>query len=678
MSSSAADLWIVHRDERLRAALRRLAGAGDEALLGGPDDAAFRDARPPRVVLLGVAGDFEAELEFAHRLAERLPAARWLLLVEPLDRIDAERLFDALPAEWLEYPPTGVELRRRIHGAARRRRQDELSQRRLRDALSARFARTFGDLELEDVLRAVDPRLASVPLLVRGEPGTGRALLARYVHAFGGAGGSFVELDCRALPDVAALRVALADAASGAALGEPGGVTICLREVDALPAAVQYALRGFVELGPPGPLARARRVRWVATAGDDVAGLRAPGLAPELAEALAGLSQRVPPLRERGPAAIARFAEETAAAWCRAHGERPRRLAPEALALLEDDPWPGNHRELEAVLARTLAAEGADPIRPEHLRFDEGGLRTAPAEDAFAARVARSAEDARATSGPREPRPASERAEAADAPPPGRPAWLATDAGAAPREAAAGAAGPGGPAAGARAEPEAAGALGPGALGSLSQSLAHELRNRLVAIRTFAALLPERAEDRSFREEFSQVVGADVRRMERALDRLAAYAALPSPGAREPVDVAELLDQELEALRGEIEGRRLLVLKELDRSQPAVLADRAALAFAFEALLARAFEWMPDRGDLYLASKAVAASRDGGAAVRVVLRFHRPGERRAAPGAAGPRDRELSLELVLAELALRGAGGRLRVEATDAEETVIAVDLPGA
>jgi hypothetical protein len=64
--------------------------------------------------------------------------------------------------------------------------------------------------------------------------------------------------------------------------------------------------------------------------------------------------------------------------------------------------------------------------------------------------------------------------------------------------------------------------------------------------------------------------------------------------------------------------------------------------------------------------------------VRVVLRFHRPGERRAAPGAAGPRDRELALELVLAELALRGAGGRLRVEATDAEETVIAVDLPGA
>ncbi|HEX2484103.1 MAG TPA: hypothetical protein VHQ66_02310, partial [Myxococcota bacterium] len=220
-------------------------------------------------------------------------------------------------------------------------------------------------------------------------------------------------------------------------------------------------------------------------------------------------------------------------------------------------------------------------------------------------------------------------------------------------------------------------AASPG-LAPLALSLAHELRNRLVAIRTFAALLPERAEDRGFRDEFSQVVGADVRRMERALERLASFAALPGPAAREPVDVAALLDEELEALRGEIESRRLLVLKELDRGQPAVLADRAALAFAFEALLFRAFEWMPDRGDLYLASKAVAASRDAGPSVRVVLRFHRPGERRGAAGASAPRDRELALELVLAELALRPHGGRLRVDATDAEEMMIVVDLPGA
>jgi len=784
VSSSAAELWIVHRDERLRAALRRLAGAGEEARVGGPDDAGFRDAPPPRVVLLGLAGDFEAELEFAHRQADRLPAARWLLLVDPFDREDAERLFDTLPAEWLAFPPTGVELRRRLRSAARRRRQDELSQRRLRDDVALRFARTFADLELDEVLRALDPRLASVPFLVRGEPGTGRGLLARYVHVFGGAGGRFLELDGRTLADPRALRAALAEAASQDDLTGPGGVTVCVREVDAAPAAVQYALRACVECGAPGPLARARRVRWMATAGDDVAGLPAPGLAPELAEAIAGLSVRLPPLRERVDA-LARFALDAVAAWCRAHGERARRLASETIEALEADPWPGNHRELEAVLARTLAAVAADPIRPEHLRFDDGAgwagtsvprpaLRprrpepepdeprepvrpawlTPPGAAREPVRVARGAPAAepgrepldgrapepaeRAPFAGRGPEPAGREPLSGRAPePPGREpsagvptpptrepleTWRAAREAEARRDARAAEArapvarperlaGPApeglaaaepaaeappgaAPAAAATAEPRAeptppaeparvpgaasGASAGPAPLVPLAQALAHELRNRLVAIRTFAALLPERADDRGFRDEFSRVVGADVQRMERSLDRLAAFAALPTHGAREPVDVAGLLDEQLDAFRGEIEARRLLVLKELDRTQPAVRAHRAALAFAFEALLARAFAWMPDRGDLYLASKTVAPRGARPPSVRVVLRFHRPGERAGAPGGGAPSDREVALEVVLAELALRGQGASLRVEATDAEETVVAIDLPGA
>jgi hypothetical protein len=144
--------------------------------------------------------------------------------------------------------------------------------------------------------------------------------------------------------------------------------------------------------------------------------------------------------------------------------------------------------------------------------------------------------------------------------------------------------------------------------------------------------------------------------------------------------VAALLEERLEALRGEIESRRLLVLKELDRTQPFALGDRAALAFAFEALLARALAWVPERGDLYLASKAVAAGLRGEPSVRVMLRFHRPGERRSATPAPAPvpADRELSLEVVLAELAVRAQGGSLRIDATEAEETLIAVDLPAA
>ncbi|HVH07152.1 MAG TPA: hypothetical protein VNE71_14250, partial [Myxococcota bacterium] len=367
----------MHRDERLRAALRRLAGASDDALLGAPDDSAFREAPSPRVVLLGLAGDFEAELEFAHRLSDRMPAARWVLLVDPRDQREAERLFDGLAAEWLAFPPTALELRDRLRETAARRGQDELSMRKLRDQLAGRFARVFSDLELPEILRAMDPRLSSVPLLLLGEPGTGRGLLARYVHAFGGAAGAWLEIDGRGIATPAALREALAPPELEAEVRRSGGLTVCLRDVDALPAPAQYALRSWLELGfPPGLVARARRVRWMATAGDEVVGRRAPGLAPELAESLAGLAQRIPALRERDPSTILRFAADTLLDWARARGERPRSLAPDAQQAILEYPWPGNFRELEAAIVRSLAGEASDPLRAEHQRFDIAPARS--------------------------------------------------------------------------------------------------------------------------------------------------------------------------------------------------------------------------------------------------------------------------------------------------------------
>ena len=69
---------------------------------------------------------------------------------------------------------------------------------------------------------------------------------------------------------------------------------------------------------------------------------------------------RIPPLRER-PASIAGLVEAAASRFCGAHGERPRRFDDDALRVLDEYPWPGNLRELEAVVAQSLAASA--PIR---------------------------------------------------------------------------------------------------------------------------------------------------------------------------------------------------------------------------------------------------------------------------------------------------------------------------
>jgi DNA-binding NtrC family response regulator len=231
-------LWIVHRDERVRGALARLSAAGSDALLGEPSDRAFETASPPRIVLLGVERDLETELEFAHRHAPRIPDARWILLPRPGDEGEVTRLFDTLAAETLSFPPTPERLRERIRRALAARPAEALSARAVRDALSGRFSRFFADLDLPQLLRAMDPRLLAVPLLVRGEPGTGRSLLARYVHTFGGGSqGGFVSLPCEAIGSAKAVRETIREAAEYPA-GRPPS-TVCLENMERLPLPLQ-------------------------------------------------------------------------------------------------------------------------------------------------------------------------------------------------------------------------------------------------------------------------------------------------------------------------------------------------------------------------------------------------------------------------------------------------------
>ena len=646
-------IWIIHRDERLRAALARLSGVGDSARLGAPDDSAWTAAPTPDVVVLGLAGDLDSELEFAHRHAPRLAGARWLLVCPRDERDEADRLFDSLPAQRIDFPPTAAELRSRIRAATARRPVDGLARRRLRDAVAARFARWFADLELPEVLRSLDPRLAGVPLLVRGEPGTGRTLLARYVHAFGGsAGGTWLELPCARSPKPTDLLAWLREA-DAAAAPDPAQLTVCLGDADALTPAAQQTVRSWIELGLPPGIGPFARVRWIATVGDDLSmgagmeGALTPELTPDLAQALAGLTVRIPPLRER-TGAIETLANEAANAWATARSAAPRAFAPDALAALARHPWPGNQRELEAVVARTLAAESNDPIHADQLRFHAEGP-TAERSEVLAAhepapppaRIAESLRPEPPRDAPSETKP---RGGTQPAPETGPPASAAADE-----------------------------------VRRLIRSLSHEVRNPLVAIRTFASLLPERADDPEFRDEFSRIVGADVDRLEGVLDRLGSFAELPEAGP-EPVDVAALLESRLEEVRGEIESRRLLVLKELDRTRPHALASAPALSLALEFLLQRALAWMPDRADLYLASRYQPEGLGGRPSQRVVMRFYRPGAgaeptdtARAALG-----DRETDVGLVLAEQLIRSQQGTLSVDDTQADETVVVIDLPSA
>ena len=136
-------------------------------------------------------------------------------------------------------------------------------------------------------------------------------------------------------------------------------------DIEQLPRSTQRELLSWLEIGAPGSGAGAPRVRWIATLQEEAQ----DSLDPELRRSLGGLTLRLPPLRERLHA-IRRIAAETARAWCAQRQEPPRRFAEDALTVMDEYPWPGNLRELEALVVQSLAASGSDPLRADDLQLE--------------------------------------------------------------------------------------------------------------------------------------------------------------------------------------------------------------------------------------------------------------------------------------------------------------------
>ncbi len=705
-------LWIVHRDAVRRAVLARLSGAGEDTILGDPLDRLFEGSPPADVILLGLAGDFEEELEFTHRYAPQLPRARWILVVERGDADDARRLFDTLDAEILPFPPTAESLRSRLRSALSRRAVDPLSERRARDAVAARFARWFSGLELPELLRALDPRLARTPVLIRGEAGTGRALLARYLHAFGGStGGALVQVDCDETTGPLALLAAIGRGANSDRART--SLTIVLTEIDRLEPVVQREVRTWVELGAPPGVAHSAWVRFIGTAQDpSEEPLRA--LDPCLEQALAAIPIRLPPLRE-SPDRIITLVEDATLAFCEATDSRVRHFAPDALALLRSHPWPGNVSELEAVIGRTLASTSGEVISAASLRFQSEPLQSpffperaseaAPSPAAPAVEPTPAAEPVAPI--PRvEPAAPRARFPAADAPV-GRPEFQLDVEGDSPELAtwrfmderqserapsspsapvtetppgwtrlqpvpAAPAARPSSGAAAFRTPP--AQLVSDQALRRFLGAVSHELGDSMAPLRTSAELLPERFTDPEFRALFGEIVQTDSRRIEGVLTRLSRFASFGPPAA-EAIDLSALLDGLIEEERAELEARQILLLRELERAQPVVTGDPVQLRFALEALLRQALQLVKVRGDLYLASRFHPHGLRGAPSIRVLLRFQSTARVTAASTGEGVSLSETALDLLLAEAIVRAHGGRFTLDAGEGAETVTLIDL---
>ncbi|MFO1180577.1 sigma-54 interaction domain-containing protein [Ottowia sp.] len=219
------------------------------------------------------------------------------------------------------------------------------------------------------------------PVLLLGETGTGKELLAHGIHAASGrASGPFVSVNIAAVPDTL-LEAEFFGVAPGAYTGAErkgrvgkfklaDGGTLFLDEIGDMPLPLQAKLLRALQEGEIEPLGSNQLVpfdaRLIAATSRDLPALVREGrFREDLYYRLSVLPLRVPPLRERRgdiPALLEVLGEDMAQ-----RGTPPPELTPGALALLAAQHWRGNIRELRNVLEQAALHADSDRLDGEHM-----------------------------------------------------------------------------------------------------------------------------------------------------------------------------------------------------------------------------------------------------------------------------------------------------------------------
>jgi len=227
----------------------------------------------------------------------------------------------------------------------------------------------FGGGVLRDAVAPLERAARSdLPIVLEGETGTGKEVVARAVHEWSGREGAFVAVNCAALPEglaEAELFGYRRGAFTGADRAAPGffrsahGGTLLLDEISDLSLAVQAKLLRVLEQREVQPLGEARPVPVdvrVLVAGQDslLDAVRDRRFRADLLARLDGLTLRLPPLRDRRedvPPLLAKI-------WGDLGGAAPA-LEPDCIESLCVYDWPLNVREL-VLLVRRLRVFSAD------------------------------------------------------------------------------------------------------------------------------------------------------------------------------------------------------------------------------------------------------------------------------------------------------------------------------
>jgi two-component system response regulator HydG len=234
--------------------------------------------------------------------------------------------------------------------------------------------------QILDLAGTIAATRASV--LIVGEPGTGKSLLARLIHALGSnPDRPFITVQASALADELATHQSAEPSVASAPdsalvwsqkLNPARDGTLYLAEVAALPMELQPHLLRALQFrdyeATSGHSTPHGEVHFLMSTSENLPDLVEHGrFSQELYHRISVISLMLPPLRHRGAAEIELLAESFRASYAQEFHKSVTGFARDALEILRQHDWPGNVRELEGVIQRAVALCSGSLITPSHL-----------------------------------------------------------------------------------------------------------------------------------------------------------------------------------------------------------------------------------------------------------------------------------------------------------------------
>lgn len=469
--------------------------------------------------------------------------------------------------------------------------------------------------------------LTALPILIVGEAGCGQEQVARAIYSSNDKVGPWISAYPPAITkDHLCERI---HELSRTASGIPQRLTLFLSGLETLDPSAQASLLCFLEEEENNG-----RQFWLLSSSrkDLLEGVYRGEFLSPLYYRLATLTLRLSPLRERRTELPA-----IAGALAQAYGERLNlgrvSFSPDAIERLGNYLWFGNLKELETVIARTLAIHRKAVIAASDLVLgieEEGQAVIMPPVPEAKPAPEKSGEKQSASI----PAPEAKSPPVVSRPTNGHSPDIRV----------------------------------------LINELAHELKNPMVTIKTFAQLLGDRFDDAAFRVRFQETVGNDIERMDELLEAMLDFSRFTHP-AVERIPLYKQLRRVLEEVVPECIKRGATIRWGRTVEAGEIFADEAQFRYAFRNVLRTVLAQLKPRGEIQIDVEgegrvAVSYAPEGGRIGPFVQYLD--------ISSSGLEEETLPLRILFAKILLERNGGGIKVSHLDGGRIMIRAELPVA